>query len=191
MIVVSISEQMLFHRRKSGVWKDYPVSTAAAGAGNERDSFKTPLGKHRISSKIGNGMPLWTAFRARRPIGLLNRPGERLTPLPWMAGKQVSICESSETRTFRMAYKQKSSMTFADQTDDWILTRILWLEGCETGTNRRGRVDTKSRYIYIHGTHDEEKIGSPASHGCIRMRNSDILELFAHTRSGERVIIRP
>ncbi len=72
---------------------------------------------------------------------------------------------------------------------DWILSRILWLEGMETGKNRRGHVDTKSRFIYIHGTHDESRIGSPASHGCIRMRNTDVLELFDHTHTGETVYI--
>ncbi len=72
---------------------------------------------------------------------------------------------------------------------DWILSRILWLEGMETGKNRRGHVDTKSRFIYIHGTHDENRIGTPASHGCIRMRNADVLELFEHTHTGEMVHI--
>lgn len=61
---------------------------------------------------------------------------------------------------------------------DWILTRILWLSGCELGVNRLGRVDTMRRYIYIHGSPDEVLMGVPGSHGCIRMRNIDILELF-------------
>ncbi len=61
---------------------------------------------------------------------------------------------------------------------DWILTRILWLSGCELGVNRLGRVDTMRRYIYIHGSPDEVLMGAPGSHGCIRMRNIDILELF-------------
>lgn len=61
---------------------------------------------------------------------------------------------------------------------DWILTRILWLTGLESGRNRAGSVDTLRRFIYIHGTPDEEPIGVPISHGCIRMRNDDILELF-------------
>jgi len=72
---------------------------------------------------------------------------------------------------------------------DWILSRILWLSGCETGKNRRGHVDSHARYIYIHGTHEEGKIGSPASHGCIRMKNNDIIELFDHVDPGERVRI--
>ena len=61
---------------------------------------------------------------------------------------------------------------------DWILTRILWLSGCEPQRNRLGRVDTMRRYIYIHGTPDSTRIGVPGSHGCIRMRNADIIDLF-------------
>jgi len=61
---------------------------------------------------------------------------------------------------------------------DWILTRILWLSGCEPGFNRLGDVDTMRRYIYIHGAPDTAAMGSPGSIGCIRMRNRDIMELF-------------
>jgi L,D-transpeptidase YbiS len=61
---------------------------------------------------------------------------------------------------------------------DWILTRILWLSGCEPGKNRLGEVDTMRRYIYIHGTPDSAEMGRPGSIGCIRMRNRDIVELF-------------
>jgi lipoprotein-anchoring transpeptidase ErfK/SrfK len=61
---------------------------------------------------------------------------------------------------------------------DWILTRILWLSGCERGRNRLGEVDTMRRYIYIHGTHPLAEMGQPGSIGCVRMRNPDIVELF-------------
>lgn len=61
---------------------------------------------------------------------------------------------------------------------DWILTRILWLSGLEPGRNRLGEVDTFRRYIYIHGTPDSEPMGVALSHGCIRMRNADLLALF-------------
>lgn len=61
---------------------------------------------------------------------------------------------------------------------DWILTRIMWLSGCELGKNRSGQCDTMRRYIYIHGTPDSEPMGVPLSHGCIRMRNQDIIQLF-------------
>jgi len=61
---------------------------------------------------------------------------------------------------------------------DWILTRILWLSGCLPGFNRLGCVDTMRRYIYIHGSPDLAEMGVPGSHGCIRMRNADIVDLF-------------
>ena len=61
---------------------------------------------------------------------------------------------------------------------DWILSRILWLCGKEPGKNRLGQVDSMRRYIYIHGTPDSEPMGTPLSHGCIRMRNDDIIKLF-------------
>jgi hypothetical protein len=61
---------------------------------------------------------------------------------------------------------------------DWMLTRLLWLSGCEVGRNRLGEVDTMRRYIYIHGSPDTAEMGKPGSIGCIRMRNADILELF-------------
>lgn len=71
---------------------------------------------------------------------------------------------------------------------DWILTRILWLSGCEFGRNRGG-VDTLRRFIYIHGCPDSEPVGKPASHGFIRMRNRDITELFDVVESGSPVMI--
>jgi len=61
---------------------------------------------------------------------------------------------------------------------DWMLTRILWLSGCERGRNRLGEVDTMRRYIYIHGAPETAEMGAPGSIGCIRMRNADIVELF-------------
>ena len=61
---------------------------------------------------------------------------------------------------------------------DWMLTRILWLSGCELGFNRLGDCDTMQRYIYLHGTPDSEPMGVPKSHGCIRMRNRDVMALF-------------
>lgn len=72
---------------------------------------------------------------------------------------------------------------------DWILSRILWLSGCEPGRNRLGEVDSMRRYIYIHGTPDSEPVGMPASHGCIRMRNDDIIELFDRVVAGTIVDI--
>ena len=72
---------------------------------------------------------------------------------------------------------------------DWILTRILWLSGCEVGFNRLGGVDTMRRYIYIHGSPDSVQLGQPGSIGCIRMRNADIVELFDRVPAGTPVNI--
>ncbi len=72
---------------------------------------------------------------------------------------------------------------------DWILTRILWLSGLEPGRNRLGQVDTMRRYIYIHGCPDEDTLGIPGSHGCIKMRNRDIIHLFEQIACGTQVNI--
>ncbi|MDQ6994092.1 MAG: L,D-transpeptidase [Mariprofundaceae bacterium] len=152
MIRISISKQCLSHRNHAGVWHHYPISTASQGVGNVRNSWQTPLGKHRIYQKIGENMPIFTIFRGRKARGV---------------------------------YQQG----IHDAKKDWILSRILWLEGTQTGFNRRGQVDTRSRYIYIHGTHDEEDIGNPQSHGCIRMKNDDVIELFNQVSVGESVLI--
>ena len=73
---------------------------------------------------------------------------------------------------------------------DWILTRILWLSGCEVGFNRLGKVDTMRRYIYIHGSPDSAEMGRPGSIGCIRMRNADMIELFDMVPAGTAVNIK-
>ncbi|SER08471.1 L,D-transpeptidase catalytic domain [Nitrosomonas sp. Nm51] len=72
---------------------------------------------------------------------------------------------------------------------DWILTRILWLSGCEPGFNRLGPVDTMQRYIYIHGSPDSVEMGKPGSIGCIRISNNDLLELFDQVPAGTQVNI--
>ncbi|NLF55642.1 MAG: L,D-transpeptidase [Thauera phenolivorans] len=72
---------------------------------------------------------------------------------------------------------------------DWILSRILWLSGEERGRNRLGEVDTMRRYIYLHGTGDDQPMSVPLSHGCVRMRNRDIIELFELVPAGTPVEI--
>lgn len=84
-------------------------------------------------------------------------------------------------------YSADLGKAFPDR--DWILTRILWLSGTERGKNRLGHVDTMRRYIYIHGAPDELPIGIAGSHGCIRMRNRDVLDLFARVKVGTPVQI--
>lgn len=83
-----------------------------------------------------------------------------------------------------------SAAQAADPERDWVLTRILWLGGLECGTNFGGDVDTQRRYIYIHGTASEDKLGQPASHGCIRMANVDVITVFERTPIFTRVLIK-
>lgn len=73
---------------------------------------------------------------------------------------------------------------------DWILTRILWLSGMEKGINRLGPVDTMRRYIYIHGAPENDVMGVPGSHGCIKMSNPDMMTLFDRVNVGTPVIIK-
>jgi L,D-transpeptidase YbiS len=138
-----------------GLVKEYAVSTAKNGAGEQCDSDCTPRGTHIIRAKIGAGLPLNAVFAGRRPTG------------------EVYTRELGERYPGR----------------DWILTRILWLSGCEPGFNRLRQVDTMRRFIYIHGTSDEQGIGKAVSHGCIRMRNRDVIELFDAVTAGTPVEI--
>ncbi|MFH0921398.1 MAG: L,D-transpeptidase [Fibrobacterota bacterium] len=72
---------------------------------------------------------------------------------------------------------------------DLILSRILWLDGVEPGVNKGHNIDTRARYIYIHGTNHRKGIGRPASHGCVTMKCEDIIDLFGRVRQGDRVVI--
>lgn len=85
-------------------------------------------------------------------------------------------------------YHAELAEKFPDR--DWILTRVLWLSGQEVGLNRLGNVDTMQRYIYIHGCPDDLPMGKPMSHGCVRMRNEDVMALFDLVKVGAHVFIR-
>lgn len=144
-IEICIPDQTLALFDENGtLLKQYAVSTAAKGAGEQNGSNCTPRGRHIIRAKVGAGETANTVFVRRRPTG------EIWTP----------------------------ELAAANPGRDWILTRILWLSGCEPGKNRLGCVDTMRRYIYIHGSPDTVPMGQPGSIGCVRMRNSDIIELF-------------
>ncbi len=102
------------------------------------------------------------------------------------AGQPVNTVFTGRRSTGEV-YTPALGAQFPDR--DWILTRILWLSGCEAGFNRLGECDTMSRYIYIHGTPDAVPLGIPDSHGCIRMRNADMVELFDLVPAGTAVEI--
>ncbi|MDH3980217.1 MAG: L,D-transpeptidase [Gammaproteobacteria bacterium] len=78
----------------------------------------------------------------------------------------------------------------AEPERDWMLTRILWLSGLEPGRNRLGEVDSMRRYIYIHGCPEEDAMGEPSSHGCVKMRNDEVIELFDRVPVGTKVLIQ-
>ena len=90
-------------------------------------------------------------------------------------------------RTTGEVYSEALARQYPDR--DWVLTRILWLSGVEVGRNRLGAVDSMRRYIYIHGTPESQALGTPASQGCVRMSNADVVELFDLVSPGTEVDI--
>ena len=116
------------------------------------------------------------------------------TPLGKHSIKEM-IGEEAEINTiFTSRINTKRSATIIDQFEDtdndYVTSRIIWLDGEEDGFNKGGNVDSFRRYIYIHGTHEEGLIGTKASHGCIRMFNYDVIELFNLVNIGTKVLIR-
>lgn len=115
-----------------------------------------------------------------------NGPGERSGSLCTPRGRHIVRAKIGAGQPLGAVFQARRptgevytpEMGAAQPERDWILTRILWLSGKETGFNRLGECDTMRRYIYIHGTPDERFEQAPRSHGCIRMRNADVAELF-------------
>jgi hypothetical protein len=128
----------------------------------------------------------------------LNGPGELLGSGCTPRGKhriRIKIGQGAPVNTVFVGrrpsgeiYSPKLGVQYPQR--DWILTRILWLSGCEPGFNRGGVRDTLRRFIYIHGCPDTEPMGQPRSHGCIRMRNEDLLRLYDRVSNGTPVDIR-
>lgn len=159
IIVVSIGRQLLGFHRDGGLQRSYVISTSLRPPSNVRDSLGTPRGLHEIAERIGAGAPPGIVFKARANTG-----------------------------------RHYLELDAEEQAKNLITTRILWLRGKEPGVNA-GRnaagesVDTHGRYVYIHGTNHEERLGTPASSGCVQMRNLDIIELYDEVRAGDLVWI--
>ncbi len=112
------------------------------------------------------------------------------TPLGWHSVKTKVGDGAPWGQVFRGATPTKEVWKPGDDTDeDLVLTRLLWLTGEEPGVNQGGNVDSYNRYIYIHGTNDEAKIGTPSSHGCVRLRNDDMIVAYNLIPKGARVLI--
>ena len=116
------------------------------------------------------------------------------TPLGKHSIKEMIGDEAEINTIFTSRINTKRSATIIDQFEDtdndYVTSRIMWLDGEEDGLNKGGNVDSFRRYIYIHGTHEEGLIGTKASHGCIRMFNYDVIELFNLVNIGTKVLIR-
>lgn len=128
---------------------------------------------------------------AKKGVG--ERRGSECTPRGWHCVR-VKIGDQLPLHTVFVGRRPTGEIYQADWAlhypqRDWILTRILWLSGLEPQRNRYGMVDSAWRYIYIHGCPDDFITGTPASHGCIRMKNNDIMELFARIPVRTRVFI--
>lgn len=126
-------------------------------------------------------------------------PGERVDSLCTPRGRHViraKIGAGMPSGTVFVGRRATGEILDADLARrhpdrDWILTRILWLSGCEPGRNRLGSVDSMRRYIYIHGSPDDVPMGVPTSHGCVRMRNADVIALFGMVDVGTSVELIP
>ncbi|MGH1462659.1 MAG: L,D-transpeptidase family protein [Neptuniibacter sp.] len=154
-IQISLTDQILRLYQGNTLYKQYSVSTALKGAGEQKNSGCTPRGKHYVRAMIGHQLPENAVLVGRRFTGEIY------------------------DETLAAQYPHR----------DWILTRILWLSGVELEKNRLGDVDTMQRYIYIHGTPDSEPMGIALSHGCIRMRNDELIEFFELVKPGTSVNI--
>lgn len=157
---VDVASQLLEHWQGDRLIASWAISTARNGVGEQAGSERTPRGWHVVRARIGAGLPQAAVLRGRRPTG------EVWTP----------------------------ELHAAFPGRDWILSRILWLSGLQHGFNRGIAsdgtvVDSMRRYIYLHGTPDCEPMGVPLSHGCVRLRNSDIMTLFEQVPTGTPVLI--
>ena len=158
-LLINIAQQNLIVYQNDIQISRYDVSTAKNGIGSQQDSGCTPLGEHIIAEKIGSEQPINAVFVGRVPTAEI--------------------------------YSAALGAQYPER--DWILSRILWLAGLEEGINKgcneQGSCDTYQRYIYIHGTPNNESMDMPLSHGCVRMCNQDIVELFEQVVEGTPVCI--
>ena len=165
-ILIDLNIQKLFLINDLKKKKSYDISSSRFGVGNINNSYQTPLGLHTINDKIGENRPINTIFKGRKIV---------------KGGITLEDLSKPEHEKFKNEHFK--------EFDDLITSRILWLKGCERGINLGDNVDSHKRFIYIHGTAHEELIGHPASYGCIRMRNKDVIELFCLVDEGTFVYI--
>ncbi len=149
-MIVKSTKQVAELWDENKILKIFRVSTALNGLSCEEGSYCTPIGKLRVASKIGFGLPIGGVLRSRISTGEI-----------WSNDPTNPLSSSDE---------------------DLVLTRLLWLEGAEDHN-----ANTFKRHIYLHGTNQEHLLGKPASHGCIRFSNDDIVEVFDALQAGNEV----
>ena len=159
-LFADLEEQCMYHIRDWQIVEDYRISSAAAGVGSLSGSNQTPAGLHIIAEKHGDGLQIGAILKSRKATGEIAR-----------------------------IYTDP-----VDVKEDHVTTRILWLKGLEPGVNQgtddKGHVvDSYKRYIYIHGTPEEGLLGQPASHGCLRMANDEVMALYDQIAVGTPVLI--
>jgi len=149
------------------------------------------IASQRLELITENGVQTWPVSTAARGVG--EQKGSYCTPrgAHVIRARIGADCPINSVFVGRRATGEiyTPELGRAQPDRDWILTRILWLSGREPGFNRLGDCDTMQRYIYIHGTPDEVFAPRPLSHGCIRMRNADLMALFAQVSAGTPVLI--
>lgn len=145
-VVVSVKEQKLGIYSQGKLTKQYVISTSKFGLGDQKGSYRTPVGQHEIIAKIGQGLPAGAVLKSRRWNGEVLKPNA--------PGR------------------------------DPIVSRILWLSGTESANK-----NAANRFIYIHGTTEECRLGTPASYGCVRMGMKDVVDLFNNVNIGAKVVI--
>ncbi|MEW6354164.1 MAG: L,D-transpeptidase [Pseudomonadota bacterium] len=159
---------------------------------NEAPIIEVSIGAQRLRLRHGARTVFETAVSTAR-----NGPGEvagsECTPRGWhvIRAKIGAGCPVNTVFVGRRPTGEIYTPQLREQFPrrDWILTRILWLSGLEVGKNRLHNVDTMRRYIYLHGCPDEDEMGVPSSHGCVKLHNNDVMSLFEHVAVGTRVLI--
>jgi lipoprotein-anchoring transpeptidase ErfK/SrfK len=161
---------------------------------NQDRIIEVSLAEQRLRLREGSAILLDLRVSTAR-----NGPGEKLdsecTPRGWhvIHAKIGAECPPNTVFVGRKPTGETYSKEYAAGAApgrDWILTRILWLQGLEPGRNCGGDVDSLQRYIYIHGTPDDIPLGTPGSRGCVRVRNDDMIRLFDLVEVGTRVHIK-
>jgi lipoprotein-anchoring transpeptidase ErfK/SrfK len=135
-------------------------------------TYPVSTSKYGIGNKLNSGKTPLGAHRVKKKIG---------------QGAPAGTIFKNRLDTGKIAAIDRSA---AGAPEDVVTSRILWLDGLEPGVNRGKRIDSYKRFIYIHGTASEGLIGRPASNGCVRMTNRDVIELFDLVPEGTRVDIR-